>query len=86
MSRRFLTVDTGGVEDEICGDVVADSVATYSDDPDAFADFSASAVAGRSQPSRHFFNPRRRCSMLVVALDETSLASPSVATRGSGLI
>ena len=43
---------------EISGDVVADSVATYSDDPDAFAIFSASAVAGpfaafaaRLQPS-----------------------------------
>lgn len=31
---------------EISGDVVAVSVATYSDDPDAFAAFSASAVAG----------------------------------------
>ena len=28
-----------------CTNVVADSVATYSDDPDAFADFSATAVA-----------------------------------------
>jgi cyclopropane fatty-acyl-phospholipid synthase-like methyltransferase len=39
-------VDTSGIEAEFSGDVVADSVATYSEDPDAFAAFGASAVAG----------------------------------------
>jgi SAM-dependent methyltransferase len=39
-------VDPSGIEGKIFGDVVADSVATYSEDPDAFAAFSASAVAG----------------------------------------
>ena len=39
-------MDRSEIEGEISGDVVADSVATYSDDPDAFAAFSASAVAG----------------------------------------
>jgi len=39
-------VDPSGIEGRISGDVVADSVATYSEDPDAFAAFSASAVAG----------------------------------------
>jgi len=39
-------VDPSGIEAKISGDVVADSVVTYSDDPDAFAAFGASAVAG----------------------------------------
>jgi SAM-dependent methyltransferase len=39
-------VDPSGIESSISGDVVAESVATYSDDPDAFASYSACAVAG----------------------------------------
>ncbi len=39
-------MDPGGNDGSISADVVAQSVATYSDDPDAFAAFSASAVAG----------------------------------------
>lgn len=39
-------MDPSGIEGRSSGDVVADSVATYSEDPDAFAAFSGSAVAG----------------------------------------
>jgi SAM-dependent methyltransferase len=39
-------VDRSGIEGRTPGDVVTESVATYSEDPDAFAAFSASAVAG----------------------------------------
>jgi SAM-dependent methyltransferase len=39
-------MDSRGIEGRSSGDVVADSVATYSEDPDTFAGFSASAVAG----------------------------------------
>ena len=38
-------MDPSGREGRVSGDVVADSVATYSEDADAFAAFSASAVA-----------------------------------------
>lgn len=39
-------MDSRGSEGRSSGDVVADSVATYSDDPDAFAAAGASGVAG----------------------------------------
>ena len=67
------------------GDVVADSVATYSDGPDAFAASLRPRSAALSQASRRIFSPLRPCSMLVVAQDgPRALAPPSAATGGRG--
>ena len=67
------------------GDVVADSVATYSDGPDAFAASLRPRSVALSQASRRFFSPLRPCSMLVVAQDETSRSPRRARPQGVGV-